>query len=74
MFLEGVHGYTPELADQRGIFFARGPAFKRGHMHSGIRMVDVYQIFAKVLDIQPLPNDGVWENVAGLFAEKETVD
>ncbi|CAG7834714.1 unnamed protein product [Allacma fusca] len=68
MYCEGVHGYTPELPDQKGIFVACGPDFKQNCIVPEIRMVDLYQVFAKVMGITPLAHDGCWDNVSGIFA------
>ncbi|XP_064115702.1 glycerophosphocholine cholinephosphodiesterase ENPP6-like [Macrobrachium nipponense] len=68
-FGSGVHGLNPKLPSMRGIFFAKGPAFKEGLVTDPINMVDVYQVLTTVLDIPPLPHNGTWKNVEPIFAE-----
>ncbi|XP_066968259.1 glycerophosphocholine cholinephosphodiesterase ENPP6-like isoform X2 [Macrobrachium rosenbergii] len=65
----GIHGLNPTLPSMRGIFFAKGPAFKEGLVTDPINMVDVYQVLTTVLDIVPLPHNGTWKNVESIFAE-----
>ncbi|XP_023340595.1 ectonucleotide pyrophosphatase/phosphodiesterase family member 6 isoform X2 [Eurytemora carolleeae] len=60
----GVAGYDPEEPDMRGIFMARGPAFKdTGEVLPPVQLVDVYELLCKVLDIEPRPNDGIFARI-----------
>jgi hypothetical protein len=43
-------------------------AFKQGTTISPISLVDQYQIFMKVLELEALPNHGKWENVENMFS------
>ncbi len=45
------------------IFFANGPAFKAGYTNQWIKMVDEYQVFAHLLNIQGKEHEGAWERV-----------
>lgn len=47
----------------RTIFMAKGPAFKKHYQGEPIHLVDVYQIYAHVLGIEPQPNNGSWSRV-----------
>ncbi|XP_023326978.1 ectonucleotide pyrophosphatase/phosphodiesterase family member 6 [Eurytemora carolleeae] len=43
--------------------FAWGPDFKPGHVSSTIEIVDIYQIMAFLLQVDPQPHDGSWDRV-----------
>lgn len=60
----GIHGYDPVMPDMWGIFYARGPAVRRGSAGpSMIRMVDVYNVLCFMLGIYPAANSGAWNDV-----------
>lgn len=63
----GAHGFTPEIKSMRGIFFAKGPAFRQGIVIDPINVVDVYQVLTNVLQLNPLPNNGTWDHVEPAF-------
>jgi predicted AlkP superfamily pyrophosphatase or phosphodiesterase len=56
--LKGAHGFDNQHPDMWGIFYAHGPSFRRGAEIGRISAVDVYQIVAAALGIEPAPNDG----------------
>jgi predicted AlkP superfamily pyrophosphatase or phosphodiesterase len=60
----GMHGFDNQLASMRALFVAHGPAFKRARVVSPFPNVDVYNIVAKVLRLQPAPNDGGTETAS----------
>ena len=56
---EGVHGYDPSVSmEMRTIFYARGPAFKKGVTVEPFESVNVYPLMAHLLGIKPRPNNG----------------
>uniref|UniRef100_A0A1W7RA20 glycerophosphocholine cholinephosphodiesterase n=1 Tax=Hadrurus spadix TaxID=141984 RepID=A0A1W7RA20_9SCOR len=66
----GFHGYDPFVknhTDMRGIFYARGPDFKKKYVSQPLSMVDHYQIFCHLLGIQALPNNGSWDKVKNML-------
>ncbi|KAK8725462.1 hypothetical protein OTU49_010872, partial [Cherax quadricarinatus] len=63
----GAHGYDPDLQDMKGIFFAKGPAFKCGWTIDPIHIVDIYQVLSHVLGVAPQPHNGTWERVREIF-------
>ena len=68
----GLAGYSPEQRDMRGIFLAQGPDFQadgEGKVHPPIKLVDVYQMFTKLLGVPPQPNNGTWENVMDMLVD-----
>ena len=56
---KGVHGYDPTVCkEMQTIFFASGPAFKRGVTMEPFESVNVYPLLAHLLGIKPRPNNG----------------
>ena len=64
-----TEGYSQEgnYPDVRAMFMAIGPDFKKGYSQPWIKIVDEYQIMMKVLDIEPLENEGNMERVQSMF-------
>lgn len=63
MIWNGFHGFDFKHPDMRTIFMAKGPSFKRHFQGEPIDLVDVYQMYAHVLNIEPLPHNGSWAKV-----------
>lgn len=49
----GAHGYDYKINEMHGIFYAFGPAFKKGLKTKTFENVYIYSIAAKVLNIKP---------------------
>jgi len=65
---KGTHGYDPWENDMKSIFFAYGPSFKRGFQYkAGFENVEIYNLMAKLLKIQPSPNNGSMDLVNNLL-------
>lgn len=54
----GAHGYDNANASMNAIFVAHGPAFRKGATMPAFPNVDVYDLLARLLRLQPAPNDG----------------
>jgi predicted AlkP superfamily pyrophosphatase or phosphodiesterase len=54
----GAHGYDNQLESMRALFIARGPAFKRAELVDPIKNVDVYNVIANILGLEPARNEG----------------
>jgi alkaline phosphatase D len=65
----GDHGYDNFNTDMHAIFYARGPAFKRGYTQPTFNNVDLYPLFAHILNLKPADVDGKLENVKGMLIE-----
>ncbi|MDH6344141.1 putative AlkP superfamily pyrophosphatase or phosphodiesterase [Parabacteroides sp. PFB2-12] len=65
--LGGAHGYDNYVPTMQAIFYAAGPSFKSGERLPAIANVNLYLLICKLLDLQPAPNDGTEEEVAGLL-------
>ncbi len=54
----GAHGYDPANSDMHAIFYAYGPAFKRGIVLPVFSHVHLYSLLCKLLHIEPADTDG----------------
>jgi predicted AlkP superfamily pyrophosphatase or phosphodiesterase len=57
-YLQGDHGYDPDLTNMHGILIAHGPAFRRGRQHPAVENIHVYNLLCAVLGLKPAGNDG----------------
>jgi predicted AlkP superfamily pyrophosphatase or phosphodiesterase len=55
----GAHGYDNVAPEMRATFIASGPAFKPGVVLPEFDNVDVYPLVMRLLELAPLPSDGV---------------
>lgn len=63
----GDHGYDWKFRDVQSIFYAEGPAFRKGFAVDTLYNVDVYNIISRILNLTPAPNDGNRERILPLF-------
>jgi predicted AlkP superfamily pyrophosphatase or phosphodiesterase/predicted Na+-dependent transporter len=56
--LKGDHGQDPSDPRMHGIFIAHGPAFRSGLVIDRFECVEIYNLLAAVLNLEPAPNDG----------------
>jgi predicted AlkP superfamily pyrophosphatase or phosphodiesterase len=63
----GAHGYDNMNSDMYSIFYAAGPAFKKGYSFKELNNIDVYGLICKILDIKPSKNDGDISHVNGML-------
>ena len=54
----GAHGWSSAHREMWSIFFARGPAFRRGVEMGEFETVDLYPLMCHLLGIDPRPNNG----------------
>ena len=71
--LRGNHGYDDALASMRGIFVARGPAFRGGMRVPAFRNIHIYPLLARVLGIAPEETDGSLDSVSALLVQSGDV-
>ena len=62
-----THGYDNFTPEMEAIFYAAGPAFKRHAEVPQMANVNLYLMIARLLNIQPAPNDGDSAVVQQLF-------
>jgi len=63
----GDHGYDRNWKDMHAIFYAEGPAFRKGYKIRYLYNVDVYDIICHILKLTPAPNDGDKKRIVPLF-------
>ena len=66
-FSGGTHGYDNQYPDMQGIFYAFGPAFKKGYHQPAFMNIDLYPLIAHILGIKPEPVDGKLYEVEGML-------
>jgi predicted AlkP superfamily pyrophosphatase or phosphodiesterase len=54
----GEHGYDNAVPNMRALFLAHGPDFSPGSTIIELPNVDVYDLLARLLGLEPAPNDG----------------
>lgn len=66
----GEHGFNPEFQEMHAIFYASGPAFKKGLEIPSFRNVHVYPLICRILGL-PIPEDidGRVEVLQGILKE-----
>lgn len=52
----GIHGYDPEYKEMHGIFYANGPALKKGYEIASIKNINIYPLMCKILGLK-IPDD-----------------
>ncbi len=52
----GVHGYDPKYKDMHGIFYANGPAFKKGYAAPSVKNIHIYPLICEILGLD-IPSD-----------------
>ena len=65
----GTHGYDPEHPDMHAFFLAHGPAFKSGITIPAFENIQLYNLMARVLEIEPAVNDGDIELVKNILVQ-----
>jgi predicted AlkP superfamily pyrophosphatase or phosphodiesterase len=65
----GTHGYDPQDASMGGIFLARGPHFSEGVAVAPFESVEIYNMLAHALSIEPAENHGDLSRVSGVLRE-----
>jgi alkaline phosphatase D len=59
----GAHGYDNANTNMHAIFYAAGPAFKKGYAFDKLNNTDIYNLICKILKLDPAPNDGDIKNI-----------
>jgi predicted AlkP superfamily pyrophosphatase or phosphodiesterase len=66
-YSRGDHGYDWHCRDMHSIFYAEGPAFRKGFVTDTLFNVDIYNIVTDILGLTPAPNDGSRERILPLL-------
>jgi len=65
----GDHGYDNRNTDMYAIFYAMGPAFKKGYIQPVFNNVDLYPLMVHILGLVPAEVDGDFQDVAGMLID-----
>lgn len=65
--MKGAHGFFPSYPEMHVVFRAEGPDFKNGYQAETFSNVCIYPLVCHLLSIEPAPNDGKLEDVAGML-------
>ncbi|RPH29564.1 MAG: alkaline phosphatase family protein [Bacteroidales bacterium] len=63
----GTHGYDNQYPEMRGIFYAFGPAFKKGYQQPPFMNIDLYPLISYILKIKVVHVDGRIGEVIGML-------
>jgi predicted AlkP superfamily pyrophosphatase or phosphodiesterase len=63
----GQHGFDPLDREMHGIFYANGPAFKKGHVAPSIKNIHVFPLMCKILKLE------IPENIDGRLDQIESM-
>ena len=65
--IPGNHGGDPRHPDMAGIFIAAGPSFARSARVPAFENIEIYNLLARALGIEPAPNDGDLSRIPGIL-------
>lgn len=63
----GAHGFDNANPKMDAFFIAHGPSFKKGLKLGRIENVHLYEVMAKILNVNPAPNDGDLNSVVEMI-------
>ena len=69
-FNGGSHGYDHRTLSMGALFIAHGPSFRRGLTVPPFENIHLYNLMCALLGIEPAPNSGDPERVAGFLASR----
>ncbi|MBC8603106.1 alkaline phosphatase family protein [Parabacteroides acidifaciens] len=69
--LAATHGYDNYAPEMEAIFYAAGPSFKQNVELPVMANVNLYLMIARLLNLQPAPNDGDSAVVSTLFRKEK---
>jgi len=67
---KGAHGYDNANTDMHAIFYAMGPAFRKGYRQKTFENVNLYVLMAEILGLNPAPTDGNLKEVEGMLIKE----
>ena len=70
----GTHGYDNKNSDMHSIFYATGPAFRKGYVSGELHNVDIYNVVMAILCVKPESNDGDRTRAKDIFRNKKVVE
>ena len=67
--IAATHGYDNLAPEMHTFFAAKGPDFKQGEVVPPLESVHIYELMTRILNLEPAPNDGNFEEVHLLLSE-----
>lgn len=67
----GTHGFDNRDRDMHMVFYASGPAFRKGYRQGSFQNQNMYLILCRLLGIEPAPNDGEWKEIKRMFRDND---
>jgi alkaline phosphatase D len=67
---KGAHGYNNDNLDMHAIFYATGPAFKKGYAAPELLNIDIYPLIAHILTLKIGDIDGDLDRIKEVLLEK----
>jgi predicted AlkP superfamily pyrophosphatase or phosphodiesterase len=67
--IAATHGYDNLAPEMHTFFAAKGPDFQQGAEVPPLESVHIYELMARILNLEPAPNDGNFEEVKHLLSE-----
>jgi predicted AlkP superfamily pyrophosphatase or phosphodiesterase len=64
---KGAHGFDPDNVNMHAIFYATGPAFKKGYVLTGFDNIDLYPFLSRILNLSPAVVDGNIEHLKDIL-------
>ncbi len=69
-FTGGSHGYDNRNTDMHAIFYAFGPAFRKGFSQPTFENIHIYPLICEILGLKPAKTDGNLKKVADMLKER----
>jgi len=70
----GTHGYDPANMNMHTIFYASGPAFVKHYVSPAFQNIQMYPLFAHILQLAPVETDGDPKVTAPMLMENSKKD
>lgn len=67
----GTHGFDNQEKEMHALFLASGPAFKEGLRVKEVENVELYELMAYLLNIEPASTDGNLENTLNMLKSRD---
>jgi alkaline phosphatase D len=67
----GAHGYDNRNTDMHAIFYATGPAFKKGYVQPVFDNIDIYLLVTNILGLIPAKSDADATHIAGMLLKSQ---
>ena len=62
-----THGFDNDFKDMHAIFYAAGPAFRKGYLQPTFENIDIYPLMTEILELDPAETDGNIDDVKGML-------